>query len=215
MHTPEELSRKGIAHGTGLRVMAGLMRCLPAFAVVFAALVLGGCSGRNDAVYTTRQMPTSSEDAYASMAKRTWSEDNEVYELPAQPPAIDDLHRPRAVCASPGQRMKPITIGGVANPMYVNRGHSLPLNTGRMSDRPDPLPLIPLKPLSPVAAFGYEEPIGAREPVQTLPVAAYDDRPRSQASSGVGRRLIDEALARTAEANVWCGEGVPPTSPVP
>ena len=189
------------------------MRRLTSAAAVAVILTLAGC-GSDDAVYTTRTMPTSSEDSYSQGAKSFWKEDKEVYELPAHPPAIDDLHRKRSACGRPGQRMKPTTLAGIADEVPASRSRAEPTLIGGRSYQLDPLPLQALPDRTPVAAWHYETVPGPREPLEQAKLAGYEDRPASQKSSGTDRRRDNEALIGVGEADVYCGPGAPPTSPI-
>jgi hypothetical protein len=193
--------------------MAGHMRRLTsAAAAAVAVLALAGCG--DDAVYTSRSMPTSAEDSYSAGAKSFWSEDKEVYELPANPPAIDDLHRTRAACARPGQKMKPTTLAGVSDVRPAAMTRREPTLISGRSYQPDPLPLAALPDTVPVAGWHHESETGAREPLERLPLAGLENRPASQKSSGTDRRQHLEPLVGVGEADIYCGEGAPPTSPL-
>jgi len=189
------------------------MRCLTSAAAVAVILALAGCGG-DDAVYTSRSMPTSSEDSYSQGAKSFWREDKEVYELPANPPAIDDLHRKRATCARPGQKMKPITLAGISDEVPASRSRAERTLVGGQSYQPDPLPLKALRDSTPVAAWHYETVPGPREPLERFKLAGTEDRPASQKSSGTDKRRENEALIGVGEADIYCGPGAPPAPPI-
>jgi hypothetical protein len=68
-------------------------------------LLLAGC-GDSTMYYQTRYIPNSDE-SFTTVGRLGYSADDEVFELPAQPPTLDGVHRKRADCAVPGQKFKP------------------------------------------------------------------------------------------------------------
>lgn len=181
-------------------------RLLPLVACVVA---LAGCG--DDAYYATRALPTSASDSYAAPARWARSEAAEIYELPASTPAIDRDHRGTR-CSQPGQKLPPMPVGGYYE--EPRRGEStIPVFAlGRMSDQPDAPPLRPLKGQA-IAGWWQVDEAGAREPLGVRPVGNYDDRPESQRASNIDR-IPPNTAGGMGEADVWCGPGMPPTSPV-
>ena len=189
------------------------MRRPTSSAAVAAILALAGCAG-NDAIYSTRSMPTSAEDSYSGGARFLWTEDPEVYELPANPPAIDD-HRPRLRGQAPGQRLKSNPVAGMSDPLPASSARGDVTAVATISDRPDPLPLPPLPGNAPLAAIHHETVPGPRESMGLIPLGGTEDRPASQQASGLDRLPIHERLGGVSETNVWSGDHIPPTSPLP
>ena len=182
------------------------MRPGPLLAMLAPVLLLaGGCA---DSVYhQTRYVPSAGEDAYSFSERLFWTEDAEVYETPANPPALasgeDDGHRSRIDCRKPGQAFKsgPVAAGGGTE---IN-GHGLAEGPtlARMED--EPLHGRGLPPDAPqrVADWHDAGTTGARERPGLIPVANYDGRPRSQPASGIDRRQT-EPMASTRDDADWC-----------
>lgn len=177
--------------------------------VLAPLLALAGCG--DDAYYATRALPTSAADAYAAPARWTRSEAAEIYELPANPPTIDRDHRGTR-CVQPGQKLPPVAMGGMYDEPHRGEPTIQAFAIGRMDDQPDAPPLRPLRGTAVAGWYLVQEP-GAREPLGVRPVGGYDDRPESQRASNTDR-IPARAAGGMGEADVWCGEGMPPTSPV-
>jgi hypothetical protein len=74
--------------------------------VLFPVLLLIAGCGDSTMYYQTRYIP-SSDESFTTIGRLGYSADDDVYELPAQPPTLDGEHRKRADCAVPGQKFKP------------------------------------------------------------------------------------------------------------
>ncbi len=76
-----------------------------------AALALGvlgtGCAEREQV--KSRYVTTAVEDVFSPIDRAGWTGDRQVYEIPAAPPAVADLHRART-CKTPGQQFKSPTM---------------------------------------------------------------------------------------------------------
>ncbi len=86
------------------------MRFRP-FVLPISVLTLGvlctGCAEREQV--KSRYVTTSVEDVFSPIDRVGWTGDRQVYELPAAPPAVADLHRART-CKKPGQQFKSPTM---------------------------------------------------------------------------------------------------------
>ncbi len=77
-----------------------MRRLLPLCAVVLA---VAGCSSSGErAYYQTRYIPSSGDALYSASEKSRWRGDHQVYELPANAPALGEDHRVRRDCVRPG-----------------------------------------------------------------------------------------------------------------
>lgn len=181
---------------------------VPSSGLLTAFLALPLLSGCADSLYyQTRYVPNSSEGAFSLGDRMFWTEDSEVYELPANPPALatnaDDEHRQRIDCKPPGQLFKAnqVASGGLTE----IRGKSTVSNPqlAVLSDDPG-LPRAP-GPGKPTSMGGWhdEMPIGAREPAGLTPVAAYEDRPRSTPGSGIDKIPVNK-MATIGDETGYC-----------
>ena len=174
-------------------------------ATMLALPLLSGCA--NSLYYQTRYVPNSGAGAFSMADRMFWTEESEVYELPANPPALatdaDDAHRQRVDCQRPGQAFKANLIG--SGGLTEIRGSSYVSNPrlAVLDDDPD-LPRAP-SPGKPTLMGGWhdEMPAGAREPVGLIPVAAYDDRPRSIPGSGTDT-IPPKNMATIGDDSGWC-----------
>ena len=187
------------------------MRPGPLLAVLVPALLVpcllltGGCA--DNVYYQTRYAPTSGEDTYSFSERLFQSEDREVYETPANPPALasgeDDDHRSRVDCRKPGQDFKAGRVAAGGGTEIHGHGQSDGPPVARMEDEPllgrGPGPDTPPK----MADWHDAGTPGARERPGLVPVANYDTRPTSQVASGIGMRQA-ELLAGTREDATWC-----------
>ena len=185
--------------------LAAHVRSAGLLAAFLALPLLSGCA--DSLYYQTRYVPNSSEGAFSLGDRLFWTEESEVYELPANPPALasnaDDEHRQRIDCKRPGQAFKANQIGGGG--LTEIRGQSSITNPrlAALSDDPG-LPRAP-GPGKPVPIGGWHEemPIGAREPAGLIPIGAFEDRPRSTPGSGIGR-IPAKPIATIGDETGYC-----------
>jgi hypothetical protein len=179
-------SRRGFALIWPMRLAAHVQSA--GILVAFLALpLLSGCA--DSLYYQTRYVPSSSEGAFSAGDRMFWTEESEVYELPANPPALasneDDEHRQRVDCKPPGQQFKSNQVG--SGGLTEIRGRSVVTNPQlavMSNDLGLPRAPGPGKPTQ-MAGWHDEMPIGAREPAGILKVAGYEDRPKSTPGSGI------------------------------
>jgi hypothetical protein len=164
-----------------------------------AALTLAGC-GNNTIYYQTRYVPTSSDEAFSPASQLAWSGDREVYELPAEPPAVDE-DRPRIDCKQPAEVFKGQQIVGLTDNAPAYPDPNPPIALARSGDEPPSSALQPVKPLD-LARFGDEDIVGAREPIGHPKVGITDPGPFPVVSSGKENPPLD--LAKTRDADDWC-----------
>ncbi len=172
-----------------------------------ASLGLGGCA--DNAYYQTRYTPTSSDESYSVTERMFWTEDREVYGLPANPPALatgetdgSDDHRKRLECQQPGQRFKSLQVATgngseihgtslVDSPTLVAQGDE---QSGR---GPGPDRRLPI-------AGEYDAPVnGALDHREVIPVAVKNERSASVRGEGIDRRPA-EVLVGTRDDEGWC-----------
>jgi hypothetical protein len=164
------------------------------------ALTLAGCG---DMAYQTRYIPVSAESVYSPAERATWSGDREVYELPANPPAIDELHRQRIDCATPGQRFKPPPMAGIED-SHRHKETADPSLVARLNDDPEPgSPWGPQKDY-PVAAWYEAEQRGAREQIGLVPVGVGDTGPWPFRGSGTETIPASSMAVYRTDQIDWC-----------
>lgn len=168
-------------------------------------LLTGGCA---DSIYhQTRYVPSAGADAYSFGERLFWTEDDEVYETPSNPPALasseDDAHRSRIDCRKPGQAFKSNRIASGDGSEISGNGLAEGPTLARMEDEPLHGRGLPPDAPQPVATWHDAGTLGARERPGLVPVANYDARPRSQPASGIDRRQA-ETLAATRDDADWC-----------
>jgi hypothetical protein len=162
-------------------------------------LLLAGCG---DMYYQTRYIPVSAESVYSPSEQLTWTGDKQVYELPANPPALDELHRTRIDCKPPGQAFKPIAVVGIKD-SERHREVGQPALVGGINSDPEPgLPFGPGKRL-PVAAWMDADPQGARDRIGLIPVAGSDTGPFPFRGSGRVDPAMPIAAYRSDQVD-WC-----------
>jgi len=164
-----------------------------------AMLMMTGC-GDSTVYYQTRYVPTSSDEAFSPASQLGWSGDREVYELPAEPPAVDE-DRPRIDCKQPAEVFKGPTIVGLTDSAPAYPDPNPPIALARTGDEELQAGLPPVKVL-PIAKFGDPDVVGAREPVGVPPVASTDHGPFPVVSSGKNNPPLD--LAATRDSDDWC-----------
>ena len=179
---------------------------VPALSLLVPLLGLSGCA--DSVYYQTRYAPTSGEQAFGVGERWFWSEDDEVYELPANPPALaageeGDEHRSRVDCRKPGQAFRANVVARGDGTEIHGHGEASRLTVARMDDS---LPLAkgpgPETPYT-VAGWHDEARYGTRERTGVAPVAAYDDRPRSTPGSGLDRSSVN-TLVVSGDDSGWC-----------
>lgn len=153
-----------------------LRRCAPI--LVVAALLAAGCANRRE-VYQARYIPTSGDAVFASYERARWKGDKEVFELPANPPGLEEDHRARMECQQPGPQFKPQTMLG------IDKGGPVPNSEVGLQ------PMVRMSDLAPGAGVGPDKPQtifvqSMRAPNYPVPpeiaardLAAWDGRPRS------------------------------------
>ena len=174
--------------------------------VAFLALpLLSSCA--NSVYYQTRYVPTSSEGAFSLGDRLFWTEESEVYELPANPPALasndDDEHRSRVDCKPPGQPFKANQIGSGGLSEIRGKSSVSSYQLAVLSEDPGlPRAPGPGKP-TPISGWHDEMLTGAREPAGLIPIAAYDDRPRSTPGSGINN-IPANKMATIGDETGYC-----------
>jgi hypothetical protein len=160
-----------------------------------AALLLAGCGG-GGADAAARPIPNQG----ASFSWVSGGGSGGAYELPANPPAIEDEHRSRT-CA-PGQLFQPVAIIGVGEdpgrPLAVSRATPLatlddwrPIGTDR---RPGPTALVTVE---------HEgESLVPRTPIR--PLGASDPRPSTVTGSVLDERPEPTVGAYRQDEEWWC-----------
>jgi hypothetical protein len=175
------------------------MRSAP---ILLPALAVALC-GCGNMAYQTRYIPVSAESVYSPAEQMTWSGDKEVYELPANPPAIDEAHRARVDCRTPGQKFKPVAVAGIED-RQKNKELADPSLIARLNDDPEPgSPFGPQKDY-PVAAYYDAEQRGAREPIGLVPVGVGDQGPFPFRGSGTLTIPASPVAAYRTDQIDWC-----------
>lgn len=180
--------------------------------VALAVLALSGCA--NSVYYQTRYAPTSSEQSFGFGERLFWSEDKEVYELPANPPAIatddEDLHRSRVECREPGQQFKPgqVATGG------GTEVHGTSLvdgpTVGTMGDDTTPRSPRPERP-QPISGWHDEPRYGTRETRDPVKVVGPNLTPISAAPGSRIDKIAPNPISTIGDDTGWCP---PATAPV-
>lgn len=163
-----------------------------ALAVLAAALILAGC----DPAVQARRPPTSVDEAFGPFVWRR--EARQVYELPAERPALDPLDaRPRD-CRPPGPQFKPQPLVGIYEPRRVERRREPLALVGWQEPAPSGPP-----PLPPLRLHGwYDEPSpGAKEPIATRL-----DPLRLEPGRSVYRAEPIPLAAYRRDEVIWCNE---------
>jgi hypothetical protein len=167
-------------------------------ALAAVSLALAGCG---DEYYQTRYIPVSSESTYSAYEQAGWSGDREVYELPANPPAYGEMHRPRKDCLQPGQQFKPQTMAGITDEQHHDEiadvtpiSATNDLSTGNPYPRPKDYP---------VAAWDEAKPAGAHEPTGVTQVGIDDRGPFPFRGSGT-ETIPANKVADWKDPEGWC-----------
>lgn len=176
---------------------------LSALPLLTLSALLLGLAGCGDMYYQTRYIPVSSEDAFSMHERVTWSGDKEVYELPANPPAIDTLHRERVDCKTPGQKFKGQAMLGIYQPaMHGETGEIVAV--GGLDKGPHPGNPFPPQKDYPVGVQGDAIDRGAREPIGLIPVGGADRGPYPFRGSGTDTIGSDAMGAYRDDQTFWC-----------
>ncbi|MCS6970684.1 MAG: hypothetical protein RMM29_01120 [Planctomycetota bacterium] len=129
-------------------------------ALAAAVLILAGC----DPAVQARQPPTSVDQAFGPFAWRSPDVPRQVYELPAERPALDPRDAQPRTCRRPGPRFPPSPLVGLrADEQTMHYQPAIPL----VGWQEPPLPAPP--PLPGGRLFGWREeaPPGPKEPIAT------------------------------------------------
>ncbi len=155
-----------------------MRRLLILLPLVPALTLMSGC-GESAVYYQTRSIPTSIDSAYA-IESATWFGDKEVLALPASPPDLDGEHRPRADCARPYQKFKPIAVVGIGDDQVRSLGGGSTQEIAVTDARVHPVgSTVAMKN---AASSGYQNlpyAKGVTNPALGPEVADTDRRPRS------------------------------------
>jgi hypothetical protein len=173
-------------------------------ALPLASIVVLGLAGCGDVYYQTRYIPPSVDDVYSTSERMTWSGDRQVYELPANPPAIDDLHRQRVDCKRPGQEFKPVAMVGLADATARYQGPPDGMIVGGINDGPLPGNALPPMKGLPLAAWGDDRGMGARENIGVNPIGDSDHGPFPFRGSGTTTIPPNPLSAYRDDQTNWC-----------
>jgi len=163
--------------------------CLP------VVLALAGCG---DEYYQTRYIPPSSDASFTLASRATWYGDKQVYELPADPPAVG-IDRPRKDCIPPGGVIPDPPIVGVRDAEgHFETGEVVTI-AGTYEEPEHSLP--PLKE-APIYAYDDPHPPGPIEPTGAIPVAGTQQPP----FAGHSAALIPPVplAAYRTDQTLWC-----------
>jgi hypothetical protein len=170
-----------------------------------ALVLLAGCA--DSIYYQTRYAPTSSSGSFSLGERMFRTEDKEVYELPANPPALstetEDGHRSRVECRRPGQAFKSDPIAGVeGDEIHGNPDGSVTKIAVMSNDlelAKSPGPDAP----QPLAGWHDEERYGTRERRDPPKVGAFEDRAQSVPGSGT-KVIAPNKIAVMDSDPGWC-----------
>lgn len=156
-------------------------------------LALAGC----DPAVQARYQPTSVDEVFGPFS-RVGGVDDEVYELPASPPVLDEQDlRPR-VCRTPGQLLKPTDQVAIApDRTIMRRAEASPL----FSTYEPPPASPPPGPAYRIASWEMHQPVGAREPIWTKPYA-----PTIEPGRSVYRNPPERLGAYQRFERIWCDD---------
>lgn len=174
------------------------MRLTSLLFVLPAVLSLTGCG---DLYYQTRYIPVSADAAYSVAERSTWSGDREVYELPANPPAIGAEHRERRPCLPPEQRFKPTAMLGIYDETHQHeQGPVTPMAAYGEAKG------LPPKPMAayPISGWYTAKVPGAKEPVGLIPVGVSAKGPYPFGASGRDRSDPPTMAAWRTDETSWC-----------
>ncbi len=174
----------------------------PLLVVVLSAMLLA-VTGCGDMYYQTRYIPVSADDSFSLHERMTWSGDKEVYELPANPPAIDTLHRQRVDCKTPGQKFKGQTMLGIQDPGLHPETADV-VAVGALDKGPFPGAAYPPQKDYPVGVPGDPIERGAREPIGLIPVGDGERGPFPFRGSGTETIPAQPVGAYRDDQTFWC-----------
>ncbi len=175
-------------------------------ALLFLGAVVLTFTGCGESMYyQSRYAPTSVDDAYGWGSRWTWDGDKEVYALPANPPAVDELHRTRQDCQPPGQKFKPATVATVEwSKQATGGGGPEPYPAARL-DEPGMVPIRGSLLDHPRFAMERPNPKGAHEPIVATKVGMSENAPQSTPGSGIKQNLTPYAPATyRSDEVIWC-----------
>ena len=164
-----------------------------------ATALLSGC-GDSMVYYQSRYVPASSDEAFSPASQLSWQGDHEVYELPAEPPAVDES-RPRVDCKQPAEVFKGQGMVGLTDDAPPYHDPNPPIRLANQGDDEMVAALPPVK-ATPVAKFGEMETVGAREPVGPTPVGGSAKGPFPFEASGKNNEPL--TMAATRDSDDWC-----------
>lgn len=170
-----------------------------------AVVCFSGCSNKY-MYYQTRYTPTSSEQSFSPSARLFWTENDEVYELPSNPPAVAsvegiDDHRSRIDCKTPGPAFKPEKIAAYGPGQAPGRGEIPASDLAHLDDRRE-LPPAPRRPPTEVAALGNEHLYGPNEPRPVTDIGGSDEGPYVKRNTE--GTLKAHAIVGIGADNGWC-----------
>lgn len=168
-------------------------------------LLLAGC-GDSTMYYQTRYIP-SADESFTTAGRLGYSADDEVYELPAQPPTVDGEHRKRVDCAVPGQKFKPQAKVAFA-PEEV-RGNGPTEGPVVVAEDARMHPVGPDRSLKDVPVAKTEnQPFEGVNPTkhEIIATAVTDARPHSATGAGT-ERIPVLAVDGLKDGNPYCCHG--------
>jgi len=163
--------------------------CLP------VVLALAGCG---DEYYQTRYIPPSADASFTLASRSTWYGDKQVYELPAEPPAVG-IDRPRQDCIPPGGVIPDASIVGIRDTdAHVETGEVVTM----AGTYEEPMHSLPPGKEAPIYAYDDPHPPGPIEPTGAIPVAGTAQPP----FPGTYTQLIPPIplAAYRTDQTLWC-----------
>ncbi|MBA3710098.1 MAG: hypothetical protein H0W83_14910, partial [Planctomycetes bacterium] len=144
------------------------------------------------------------DSVYSASEQLTWNGDREVYELPANPPAIDDLHRSRVDCKRPGQAFKARSMVEIADHSDRYNGLAEVAMVGGQDNGPLPGRAPAALKATPIAAM--DDAYGSGAPVHShpMPVAAWNTDPTNFRGSGTSLYPVTPVAASRDDQTDWC-----------
>jgi hypothetical protein len=181
------------------------MRLAPLVLPALVLCCLTGCA--NSVYYQSRYAPTSSSQSFGVGERIFWTEDKEVYELPANPPAIstdeEDEHRSRRDCLQPGQNFKAPQVASGGGTEIRGLGGANGPKVAAMADEsgihkaPGPGPAVA------IAGWEDEARYGTRERTFLVPVAGNQGPITAAPGSGINR-IPPNRVAGIGDDTGWC-----------
>lgn len=173
---------------------------------VLALACLSGCGG-DYLYYQTRYIPTSSEQSFSPSARWFRTEDREVYELPANPPALasvegQDDHRARVDCKPPGPTFKPQPLASYGPEQRRGRGEVDSPDMAQMAG-PSGIPPAPKRrEPGPQGGWQNERLYGPNESRRLTDVAQMDAGPHVPRNTDTS--ISSDKMATTGPDDSWC-----------